>query len=856
MRRPTSVGLRASALALALAIGCGNNTRFNTGTALTRPGEVEFACFDVRDDRLLPPPCCDPALPTDPEDEDAEFDPALDDLCNPDAETLFESFAMHAIIAQTATGEVGAVQVDGEELGVRDTDPRVPGFTFIAVGEAPSALITPTGPLRECTFVLNRGSGDLTVMTTASLRAVDDRIIQGIAGDAFAGARPGALALDTAEETLWVSLPALGAVAALSLADAPGEGCEGVIVDGSLRTVTLASADAENLPDPVDLRTLEPDATADPIYTCPADLVLADPPALAPRTPVLLGDAARPAGFAVDRERSWLWVADSLLPLLHRIDLATGEEILPPINVGTPTRALALTPPLPATFDPNDPLTERYLYAIDETDGSVMAIDVSDPARASFGAVLAVDVRGTAPADRLPIQVATRDLEIVTPGYDATASPPGVECVPTDRDLTSAAENGPPFMQGVFLAVGGVDGRVRFVDVLDLDTTCRGTFGCLAEEDLGNVDDAIVTIRRHRPRLFERDESFSLSADPSWETGAGSSGSVLDDGSPSGVSAFAPTLTAFDSCPGSLSSLFPETGSPLLCGQLDPWGARPDSYSIEWDGAIPFSASGGTIVAQGDGTFRVAVPRNPCELGVLGAEDVPATGYLADNGYGGDSIAVSELPSCVALLFEGQDDELLRMPILQAFGTSDEAGFEGELVLGAPFDITSTGVDPADIEACLASGARFSIAVENAFRVSSGVEGMLHRVRTGGSGRCEIDPDVDPQYLGRAFFETPYRSPVLAFTLGEAPDSVVRPELQLRISSVPGPITLLISEPDDPASGATVESLLTTLRYNADDERLYSIEQDRRGLIVSELTPLGTSTEAIRGRGTVAKIFR
>src|SRR5687768_3082588 len=58
-----------------------------------------------------------------------------------------EPFEMHAVVAQTGTGEAAAVQLTGDAEddppGMVDSDVRLPGFTFAAVGDVPAAVVTP-----------------------------------------------------------------------------------------------------------------------------------------------------------------------------------------------------------------------------------------------------------------------------------------------------------------------------------------------------------------------------------------------------------------------------------------------------------------------------------------------------------------------------------------------------------------------------------------------------------------------------------------------------------------------------------------------------------------------------------------
>src|SRR5690606_12163394 len=107
-----------------------------------------------------------------------------------------------------------------------------------------------------------------------------------------------------------------------------------------------------------------------------------DPTLAPPRTPPDGPSTPEPWALALDEERGQVIVADKALPILHVIDLETRAE-LDAINVGVPTRDVVLTPFVPARLGDTE-RTERFLYAIDDINQSVLAVDYSDPARASF----------------------------------------------------------------------------------------------------------------------------------------------------------------------------------------------------------------------------------------------------------------------------------------------------------------------------------------------------------------------------------------------------------------------------------------------------------------------------------------
>ncbi|HJK94021.1 MAG TPA: hypothetical protein RMH26_24995, partial [Polyangiaceae bacterium LLY-WYZ-15_(1-7)] len=110
---------RASLLApFLLLAACGQDPTVVQPAVFERPGATAFLCYDHLANELVPLSTCDGLE-------------GLDD----------EPYTLIALVAQTARGELAAVDLR-EDL-VLDADERVPGFTFVRVGEGPSAVVVP-----------------------------------------------------------------------------------------------------------------------------------------------------------------------------------------------------------------------------------------------------------------------------------------------------------------------------------------------------------------------------------------------------------------------------------------------------------------------------------------------------------------------------------------------------------------------------------------------------------------------------------------------------------------------------------------------------------------------------------------
>lgn len=786
-------------------MACSQQIQLPAQRALDRPDALELVCFEL-----------------------ASGTPVALQSCDPDSADA-EQYALHALITQTATGEVAPIQLTGEEAGVLDTDARIPGFTFVGVGDVPSAIVTPRAN-PSLTYVAGRGTSDVRIVSTRDFRATLGASVR-LGAELPIDGRPSAMVLSPDERTLWVALPELGQLARMAI-----EGDDlGAPVMLDLRA---------DIPAPVDLRVLDP-SQLPPDYQLACDgTTLLDPPLVAPRDTSAATGTPRPWGLLVDSELGRLLVADAALPIVHVIDLATGME-LDPINVGAPTRELVLTPRVPAVFpawqpaggDPSEgtwiaaPASERFLYAIDETDGSVLVVDYSDPARGSFGAVLPVDVQGARPVDRVPLAFPAFALEVIASDYDPAAL---AHCANNDT-------SSPIDLRGVFVAAGGSDGRVRIVDVYDLDATCRGDTTCRPSppRTLFDEDDQRVFVRRHRLRIG----SFLLQGDDvraetaTWTTGTGGS-AMVDETGQTTVPEQVPALTAL-TCPAGLGRVFPPSASATAtyaCAVTDPWAATPQSFQLAYQGVIPGTAStGGNLVA---GEAAIESRLDFCDRGVLGSEDVPTTGYLA--GYAGDVLAITgalppstdEDADCVALI-GGDDPEAILFPIARALTRDPGVGYAGrlELDLSAPGD----GARFEEVRRCFPELLTFEVrSGQGSYVVQSTREGMIHGIVRGAGDRCEVPASELELPHGRAFFERTYASPVLALHLGARPVAPDGSRLDLAITDVPATIAIDVS-----LQGSTeLPSLLSELRWSAIDARLYAVEQARRGLVPITVRPL------------------
>lgn len=805
----------------ALALACSNATPPSAPATFDRPEAVAFLCWALDGD---------PRTGGGPVSLENCTPRSTTGLVEDDNGEVRDGFALFALVTQTATGELAAVRLTNDPDGVEDrqfagpvdSDERLPGFTFMPVGEVPSAVIVRERDPKRA-YVANRGSSTLSVIDLAALRKGEGVIPETVA--LTEGARPSSMVLTPDEDALLVALPGLGQVARIPLD-----------VDGRLGEVTYVDLSTD-VPAPVDLTALPAGSLPSSYrYTCPADLALLEPPVTAPREPIVPSEPTpEPWNLLVDPVTGEVLVSDLRYPIVRRLDPTTLAEAAP-ITVSVPTRALALTPFVPATVDAEE-ATERYLYAIDAIDRSVLAVDVSDEARPTYGAVLPVSA--TAPTDRLELSGEARGVAVATPRYDAdTATEPRCTDVTTDADRA-----GPASHYGVFLAVAALDGNVYLFDVYDRDTECRG-LGCIDAND-GTPNDDWVVIARHHPRIgVLRESGPILERAPTWDSYGRGTVEVAADGTAGAAADLVPTLEPV-TCDTPLEAAFGDEAR--LCVLLDPYAAEADTITATFGGRIPFtSTSGANFEAGAD---YVDVRSDPCREGVIGRDQVAGDGVLA--GYEGDRLVITgDLPPSILSREEG--DPLrsrcealvertvsgattpVQLPIVRAVSMPADGRptYGGRLFLDDPLGDGGFTLD--DVTTCYPELAEVEVRASNAFVVQSSRRGYFHPVVAGAGGECEVDPALAEAGLrGRALFGATFRSPFVTFALGERPPLLGTPVLSVNVTDVPSASRIDVS-----SIGGGTSSLLSRIVYNEVDERLYVVDQARVGLVRIRLTNL------------------
>lgn len=446
---------------------------------------------------------------------------------------------LYGLVTQTFRGEVAVLDLTTQDNDrIVDQDPTVPGPSFLPVGGQPVGIVSTPG-------------GTATFVTVAE---VGREGIFGIPSTRLLRPRKSAEDSNTCTNT-WEGMPPpprISSWPACSLPAAPGEpilvndpaddeGRERASCDDLYDTPVTGSpngdltAEGEGrqklvVPLPalggiaiIDAQRLldRPDGSFDP---CPIDRwVLLDsevppvsPPqpgsgsactSLAPPEPGVVAGSPLPSGMAY--AEGSLYVSDLALPLIHRLVMDSPCEpvSLPPLlpfALEEPSR-IVTTSRVAVTPRPTAGL-ERYLYANDVGEGTVMVFDVSDDATTRTPLVRQhPEWTPLQPRDRLRFVSAPRDLIVVsrdfpveTPGTGVATE--GIACDPdpalpccdatrpdqckasdADCDLSTqyrpaldySTGAGPFRLRGTFGFVLLTNGQLEIIDIEDLDAACR-----------------------------------------------------------------------------------------------------------------------------------------------------------------------------------------------------------------------------------------------------------------------------------------------------------------------------------------------------------------------------------------------
>lgn len=165
--------LAASMTAATLLSGCPSPPTIPTSFSFNRPGGVDFVCLRV-------PVGADGRISNDTLTMGAEVEafpiaqcPSVNTASNSDVQMVGDGFVglrLFALVTQADRGELAVVNLHPRfNTGNVDTQPRVPGFTFIPTGAfAGPVVVHPSG---RATYVANTGERTITILDNRRLLA-------------------------------------------------------------------------------------------------------------------------------------------------------------------------------------------------------------------------------------------------------------------------------------------------------------------------------------------------------------------------------------------------------------------------------------------------------------------------------------------------------------------------------------------------------------------------------------------------------------------------------------------------------------------------------------------------------------
>lgn len=850
-----------------LVTACDDATDYGGTYPFLRPEHLEFACFapqtanpDAFD--VLPRACCADVV---------------DRMLCPVAQTDGRAAPrLHALVSQTIRGEIAAADLTVSQRDrVLDSDRAVPGFTFIDSGGLPSGLVVPPrhpradqllGPqwiytasaeqyevraIATCRFRSGVICGPERALMPAgqtSLDAIRERLVVPLPS------APGDLLLGP-DDALWATLPELGLLARIALAE-PGVDAAGAPVVSDAFVIDAATGRPVL---PQFFRVPTPAAAEPPAPVTEAELyesqsdeglqvyqkvcglgIATDENAAPPKLPIAprvrATTAIRPTRMHLDEASGTLLVGDVQAPFIHAFSLDANGVLtsLGALPTGAPTRDFAVTPVLPTRVaervvpppepppdfqlaEPEDQSTQtrRYLYAIDHRDGSLMLFDF----KAEPGSIRILPLLAPSSnlrfADRLDEPQPLTALEVIDTrvrspsvcgeyGTKATIQAREAELIklreaPTTTDAQRAAIDRELQVLAATLEIYEEVGPLSLRGVFVMGAAARGT---LTVVDLHDLDLAC----RVEEQCGTPDETVALN--PADRAGVALRRHTLRRryaGSLE-ISLPNPELLVPKECPAGYVAPPPGT---LACVSRDPWNMISETWSADYQGPIPGTRSpSGVFEPTADPAELVL--RGPAGLNFCGRGALP-----------GDFVAVMdldarEIPAGCVDLTSAENETLLT--VIEARGDQllvrEREPNVAARLLGCFPDLVSFEVRAKDFLVTGASGLYF------------------HNVASDAEGRCTIDLAEDPKLSARAVPGEPFTSPYISFQLSDQGGGTAPRTVSVQVTQGTQAISSTVVQVD---SG---DALPAAIRYVPEVGDVFVLDGTSQGLLRYNLTPL------------------
>lgn len=771
--------LLACVIAL-LAIACDEPPEVSMPYAFLRPKHLEFACFaptkaDPSTFGVLPRACC---IDTTEKPFDTNRWRA-EENCTTELLQGYEAPRLHALVSQTIRGEIAAVDLAADASDrTLDSNRTVPGYTFIDSGGLPSALVVPArqprSPARlrgpEWVYVASAEQYEVRAIPTCAFRSgkrcgpelalaeeLDDPAALSARTKVVLPSAPGDMVLGP-DDALWVTLPELGLLARIPTAEPEGGGSgevtDAFAIDPATQQPLLPQFFRVPVPQPVAPpapvaeSTVYQDLCGLGIDT--SDKFLTSGLPHAPRAEPTA--SVRPARLRYDAVSKSLLVADAQAPFIHAFSL-DEEGVLTwrgGLPTGAPIRDFAVTPKVPSTaalpmsnganppilVPPEDPSTQtqRYLYAVDGRDGSLMAFDftVDDATSVPRLTPLLAPANDLRFSDRLDSPQPITALDVIDTRErsehvcGAPWPPKEVARFNESEDDLVRAEATADSLRGVFLITAAARGVLGVIDVHDLNLACRDNDQCAdppgseSRAKAKNQYDRVgVAIRRHALRRRY----------------AGSLEVTLPDSK----------LLETQAC-GSDYVSWDNQKEAQACVSKDPWNMISETWNADYLGPIPGTRSP-------SGVFEETGNPNELILRAPGGLDFCARGALTGDVVALMDIESSTLPTQCNDLTSAETETLLL--ILEARRDTLRIG---------PGPVPGNAERFARLRTCFPELVPFEVRAQS-FLVTGSSGAYLHNITADAQDRCVVDSQKDPRLSARATAGQVFANPFVSFTL-------------------------------------------------------------------------------------------
>ncbi|MDP3275892.1 MAG: hypothetical protein Q8Q09_11895 [Deltaproteobacteria bacterium] len=617
--------LLASPAILLTVAHCSTAPSLPQSFSFNRPTAVDFVCLRVpvgSDGRIAPTTITNG---TEVESFPIEQCPAVNAGTSSDLQmtaTGFVGLRIFALVTQADRGEVALVNLHPRfNTGSLDTDPRVPGFTFIPAGAFASAIVT--HPQGRVTYVGSAGDRAITILDNRRLLAGRNFELRNAGGEVMRfgdlPSEPIDLALRTVgnpARTLLYVLLRNGAVRAYDATN-PTE------IPVFRSEVMLTSPATPAGDGGTSLDATVGDADLDAAMDGQADASAEDGATRGPATGehMVVGDDGR------------VFISDRSNPIVHVLapdaDGTTLRETTP-LQVGVGTTRLAISPRLPSDqshFVYAVTVGSAQLVVLDATlrDGvesatygqAVRANAILDDPRCQttpFDSARCPKIDPNLPHDRVPLRAPVRAVGFVgTRGRDESGLGQCDLTEPFVENCSSLPQPRLDVFRGIHAVVALANAQVQIVDLEDPDRNCDVRVGLGARR----------AFLRHLPRGGDATTRPTLIGAPQFTINGGAS-------SPGGVN---PAITALDGsdtpCNENNNHCIALPTQPGDSTLVDPLAVRDAQFVLRYEGQLPLRAIQAATFTNGatPGTVQLQAPgARLCELGALSNDRLVLSG--------------------------------------------------------------------------------------------------------------------------------------------------------------------------------------------------------------------------------------